>query len=82
LTVGIEAENAGFRSYTGGVIRSGCGTNLDHSVTVVGYGTDPSQGEYFLVKNSWGASWGESGYVRIAPNQCGIVLDAHSVNMQ
>ena len=36
---------------------------IDHAVVAVGYGTDPTYGAYFLVRNSWGTSWGESGYV-------------------
>jgi len=44
-----------------------CGTNLDHAVLNVGYGTDATTGlAYWLVKNSWGTSWGENGYIRIA----------------
>merc|ERR1711865_489256 len=62
-----------FKGYTGGVITSGCGTSLDHGVLAVGYGTDAGQ-EYFLVKNSWGGSWGVNGYVKMAPDQCGITL--------
>merc|ERR1712028_250039 len=62
-----------FQGYTGGVITSGCGTSLDHGVLAVGYGTDAGQ-EYFLVKNSWGGSWGVNGYVKMAPDQCGITL--------
>ena len=74
VAVAIEAENDLFRAYSGGVITKDCGTNLDHAVTAVGYGTDDNGQEYFIVKNSWGTSWGEQGYVRIAPDQCGITL--------
>jgi len=65
-----------FQGYTGGVITgTACGTQLDHGVLAVGYGTDSASGEeYFLVKNSWGASWGVDGYVKIGTNNvCGIL---------
>ena len=75
VSVAIEADQFVFQGYTGGVITSGCGSSLDHGVLAVGYGVEGSQ-EYILVKNSWGASWGDQGYVKIAPNQCGITLAA------
>jgi len=56
-----------------------CGTNLDHGVLVTGYGTDSTSGkDFWRVKNSWGTSWGEAGYLNIvrgtssSASQCGI----------
>jgi C1A family cysteine protease len=66
VSVGIEADTRVFQGYTGGILNSAaCGTNLDHGVLAVGYGTQSGQ-DYYIVKNSWGASWGEKGYIRIA----------------
>jgi len=76
VSVAIEADQFAFQSYTSGVITTGCGTNLDHGVLAVGYGTLGGK-DYFLVKNSWGASWGDQGYVRIGQNNvCGILQAA------
>merc|ERR1712232_1545966 len=55
-----------------GVIKTGCGSNLDHGVLAVGVNDDGS----IKVKNSWGTSWGVNGYVNIATNQCGITTSA------
>jgi len=66
VSVAIEADKMVFQMYTGGIINSArCGTNLDHGVLVVGYGSESNQ-DYWILKNSWGPSWGESGYFRIA----------------
>jgi len=69
VSVAIEADQRVFQSYSSGIITSGCGTSLDHGVLVVGYGVQ-SGTEYWKVKNSWGASWGENGYVLIC-KECG-----------
>jgi len=79
VSVAIEADQASFQMYSGGVMTAACGTALDHGVLTVGYGSDGGV-EYWKVKNSWGASWGESGYIRLGrgsnynggAGQCGI----------
>jgi C1A family cysteine protease len=77
-SVAIEADQVGFQYYQTGVFCGTCGTNLDHGVLAVGYGTDSTKGDYWLVKNSWGTSWGESGYIQMCRgnDECGINTDA------
>jgi len=73
VSVAIEADQSGFQLYKSGVFCGTCGTNLDHGVLAVGYG-DEGTTAYWKVKNSWGTSWGESGYIRMCrnSNKCGI----------
>ncbi len=67
VSVAIEADSFVFQFYSGGILNSdACGTNLDHYVVAVGYGVDPNKGEYYIVRNSWGTSWGMKGYINIA----------------
>jgi C1A family cysteine protease len=81
VAVAIEADKMVFQFYSGGVLDdASCGLDLDHGVLAVGYGTDNGQ-DYYIVKNSWGASWGEQGYIRIGMSHeqeggiCGILED-------
>ena len=82
VAVAIEADTRYFQSYSSGILTSSsCGTSLDHGVLTVGYGEENGQ-KYWLVKNSWGTTWGDKGYVKIArtestndPGICGIAMD-------
>ena len=80
LSVLVDADNVYFHSYASGIIDStSCGTNLDHAVLAVGYGTDAATGlDYWLVKNSWNTVWGDQGYVKLAIQEgegiCGVQM--------
>jgi cathepsin L len=74
VSIAIEADQSCFQFYSGGILSDpSCGTQLDHGVLAVGYGTENNV-NYWIVKNSWGASWGEAGYVRLVrgSNECGL----------
>jgi len=77
--VAVDAGSSYFQSYSSGILTNGslCGTALSHAVVTVGYGTSGST-NYWIVRNSWSANWGEAGYVRIKrgpePGVCGINL--------
>ena len=76
-SVTVEADTTVFQQYTSGILNSSaCGTQLDHAITAVGYGTSSSGQEYYIVRNSWGAAWGDQGYIMIAAVEgkgiCGI----------
>eukprot|EP00483_Globobulimina_turgida_P011698 UN11720 len=79
-SVGVMVNSA-FQAYKSGVFSASCGTSVNHGVTAVGYGTSGSQ-DYWKVKNSWGASWGDKGYIYMCRNcnknsgagECGINL--------
>jgi cathepsin L len=75
ISVAIEADQSSFQLYKSGVLTAACGRNLDHGVLLVGYGHDSASNlDYWKVKNSWGVSWGEQGYIRMVRNkdECGI----------
>lgn len=82
VSVAIEADQDSFQFYSSGVLTKPCGTNLDHGVLLVGYGTQSGL-DYYKVKNSWGTTWGQNGYILLGrgqsyngnSGQCGIQMD-------
>jgi C1A family cysteine protease len=88
VSVAVEADQSSFQFYSSGVMTAACGTALDHGVLAVGYGTDGGQ-DFYKVKNSWGADWGEAGYIRLGrgpsynagSGQCGILSAASFPNV-
>jgi KDEL-tailed cysteine endopeptidase len=80
VSVAIQANHLSFQLYKSGVYTGNCGTNLDHGVLAVGYGALNGKNHY-KVKNSWGGSWGSSGYIYIertgdGKGKCGIQMAA------
>ncbi|XP_008225219.1 PREDICTED: ervatamin-C-like [Prunus mume] len=84
VSIAIVGSGNEFRNYQSGVFSAAdCGTRLDHAVTFVGYGTTEDGTKYWLLKNQWGESWGENGYMKILRDAgppegvCGLARDAY-----
>jgi cathepsin L len=81
VSVAIDASHNSFQLYKSGIYyEPACSaTKLDHGVLAVGYGVDTANNQYWVVKNSWGTSWGQAGYIWMAKNRsnnCGIATQA------
>ena len=88
VSIGIEADESTFQLYKSGVFTGKCGSSLDHAVALVGYGTTNGL-DYYILRNSWGQSWGQSGYMLISrgndpatgkpynngAGQCGLLME-------
>lgn len=77
VTIGVDASK--WQSYRSGILTNCGGSDLDHGVTIVGY----ESGSYWKIKNSWGKSWGEAGYIRVnrGVNCCGVKDDPWSAKV-
>jgi cathepsin L len=83
ISVAIQANLSSLHFYKAGIYQDPeCGDGLDHGVLIVGYGHDLFRGlDYWIIKNSWGDTWGEKGYFKMLRNykgsdsgMCGIAL--------
>lgn len=85
--VSVIVDSAGMKAYSGGIYDNpNCSPNpvTGHSMLIVGYGTYRKH-DYWLLKSSWGTTWGEHGYIMMARNkhnQCGIASTAFIPFMQ
>jgi len=84
VAVAIEADQRSFQLYKSGIFTESCGTNLDHGVLLVGYTENA-----YILKNSWGTSWGDNGYIYLGKGndmninkpynngagQCGVLME-------
>eukprot|EP00605_Chrysophyceae_sp_TOSAG23-4_P001627 GSChrysophyteH1.ASY1.ANO1.1787.1 assembled CDS len=88
VSIAIQADQKDFQLYTSGVFTGDCGAQLDHGVLAVGYGTQ-SGTDFYKVKNSWGETWGDAGYILLGrgsqynngAGQCGMLSSASYPNL-
>jgi hypothetical protein len=85
VAIAVMAGQTAFRNYGGGIAEGCLGNRLDHGIVLAGWGV--SNGiEYWIARNSWGARWGEQGYIRIRiedglNRNCGLLQDADVVDV-
>jgi len=73
MPLSICADAEPWQDYSGGILTAAeCGSSIDHAIQLTGY--NPTQGGYWIVRNSWGANWGISGFIWLQYGQdtCGI----------
>ncbi|KMS99762.1 hypothetical protein BVRB_1g021250 [Beta vulgaris subsp. vulgaris] len=72
----VHVDSGGIHFYKSGIFNGECGTNINHDLTIIGFGTDDDGNNFWLAKNSWGTDWGEKGFIRMIrdKNICGLVI--------
>lgn len=84
VAVRVAASGYWFQFYDSGILDvPNCGTDLDHAVTAVGWGTENGK-DFLIVRNSWSTEWGEKGYIRLAMKEdgvgvCGVLMGPNTV---
>lgn len=79
VSVCVDSKSRDFQFYKGGIMTGdGCGNELTHAVTAIGYSTSEDGTQYWLLKNQWGEGWGEGGYMKLqrGTGACGVALKA------
>merc|ERR1712183_81198 len=81
VSIALDGGCSAFQGYNSGVLTGNCGSQLDHGVLTVGYGTLDGT-DYWKVKNSWGTSWGMQGYILLqrgkrfaSSGECGLLSE-------
>ncbi|KAG0525079.1 hypothetical protein BDA96_06G024600 [Sorghum bicolor] len=80
VSVAVDASDRTFMLYSGGVMTGSCGTELDHGIAAIGYGMESDGTKYWILKNSWGTTWGEKGFLRMEKDitdkrgMCGLAM--------
>jgi len=79
VAVAVNASGYAFKTYKSGVLKGNCSNTTNHAVVIIGYNTTNPNigGPYWRVRNSWGASWGNDGFINMTQNggyngMCGI----------